>query len=326
MSSSVQAVDFEPRGVAAPVPRERLSAAAIRAQVEGVLATRVPAALTPMARPAPEMVASGVPEIDALTGGLPRGGLTELCGPASSGRTSTLLAMLAASTARGEYCCLVDTSDAFDPASAAAAGVDLGRVLWIRCGKNPPRSHRGTEGISNFEFRISNGRAVHDVATSAAQLKIQNSKFKISGGRPKANDGSETRNEKRETFRLVEQALKITDLVLQGGGFGVVAVDLADIPPHVARRVPLTSWFRFRRAVENTPTALVVVEQQANAATCASLVLQMSAVSSQLSVGPVHTHSLTGLNIRAEAVRMPGRKQPRSARAEFGTTAQWEIA
>src|SRR3954470_4390285 len=73
-------------------------------------------------RPAPYMVSSGIAEIDALTGGLPRGCLTEIYGPASSGRTSVLLAALAASTQRQEVCALVDATDAFNPLSAAEAG------------------------------------------------------------------------------------------------------------------------------------------------------------------------------------------------------------
>src|ERR1700719_989019 len=85
-------------------------------------------------RPAPQMVPSGVREIDTLTGGLPRGCLTEICGPASSGRTSVLLAALAAATQRQEVCALVDISDAFNPHSAAAAGVNFERLLWVRCG------------------------------------------------------------------------------------------------------------------------------------------------------------------------------------------------
>src|ERR1700693_4330751 len=82
-----------------------------------------------------EMVSSGIREIDALTGGLPRGCLSEICGSASSGRTSVLLAALAAATRREEVCALVDTTDALDAVSAAAAGVDLERLLWVRCGK-----------------------------------------------------------------------------------------------------------------------------------------------------------------------------------------------
>src|SRR5690349_4301187 len=78
-------------------------------------------------RPSPEMVSSGVREIDGLTGGLPRGCLSEICGSASSGRTSVLLATLAAATQRQEVCALVDTTDALDAVSAAAAGIDLER-------------------------------------------------------------------------------------------------------------------------------------------------------------------------------------------------------
>ena len=86
-------------------------------------------------RPAPEMVTSGIPALDALAGGLPRGCLTEIYGPASSGRTSVMLAALASATRRGEYCALIDASDALDPQSVAAAGIDLDRLLWVRCGE-----------------------------------------------------------------------------------------------------------------------------------------------------------------------------------------------
>src|SRR6516162_2115062 len=80
-------------------------------------------------RPAPETASCGIPQLDALTGGLPRGCLTEVCGPESSGRTSLLLAALAAATRREEICTLIDASDAFHPQSAAAAGVNLERLL-----------------------------------------------------------------------------------------------------------------------------------------------------------------------------------------------------
>ena len=73
----------------------------------------------------------------------------------------------------------------------------------------------------------------------------------------------------------LEQVLKVTDLLLQGGGFGIVVLDLGDIPVESARRVPLTSWFRFRRAVEPTATVLLLIEQEPCAKTCASLVLRL---------------------------------------------------
>lgn len=80
-----------------------------------------------------ERCATGLPEVDRLLGGgFPNGGLSELVGPASSGRTSLSLALLAHTTERGHFAACVDQADAFDPVSAEAAGVDLTRVLWAR--------------------------------------------------------------------------------------------------------------------------------------------------------------------------------------------------
>ena len=77
--------------------------------------------------------ATNIPSLDArLGGGFPRGQLSELVGVRSSGRTSVLLRMMAAATARGELVALVDALDMLDVSSAAAAGVDLDRLLWIR--------------------------------------------------------------------------------------------------------------------------------------------------------------------------------------------------
>src|ERR1700682_4013512 len=104
------------------------------------LAAVVPASRLAL-RLAPEMVSSGIPQLDLLTGGIARGCLTEICGTASSGRTSVLLFALARATQRGEVCALVDASDAFNPASAVAAGMGMSRLLWVRCGKYPSRKH-----------------------------------------------------------------------------------------------------------------------------------------------------------------------------------------
>jgi recombination protein RecA len=77
--------------------------------------------------------------------------------------------------------------------------------------------------------------------------------------------------------RNIDQALRATDLLIQAGGFGLVAIDLGDVSPKTVRYVPLHAWFRFRRAVEDTPTILLLVEQESNAKTCASLVLRLDA-------------------------------------------------
>lgn len=181
-----------------------MATAVLKQQFESVLGGH----LDWQSRPAPERVRSGISEVDAATGGLPRGCLTEIFGPASSGRTSLLVSILAEATGRDEVCALVDAEDAFDPTSAAAAGVRLERLLWVRAAHN------------------------------------------------------------------AEHALKAADLLIQGGGCGMVAMDLGDTRPETARRISLTSWFRLRRAVENTPTVLVAVARQSNAKTCASLMLE----------------------------------------------------
>ncbi len=261
-------------------------------QVRRSVLTEMPGVLAASAippRPPAVTASTGIAALDALTGGLPRGALTEIFGPPSSGRTSLLLAILAHATARGEVCALIDAGDSFDPQSAQAAGVALERALWVRCGKN----------VSRFTFHVS----------------------RETGTR-------ETRNAKYETDRGVENALKVADFLLQAGGFGLVVIDLAGVPSNIVRRVPLTSWFRFRRAVEHTPTALLVVEEEAFAKSAAGLVLktQPSVDSRQSSAKknlPTHARLLCGIEISVEVVRAgAGKKLPARA-ASFATRAQW---
>ena len=71
---------------------------------------------------------------DLVLDAFPPGRLSEIVGPWSSGGTSLLLALIARITASGHHAALVDGADAFDPASAVAAGVDLSRLLWVKCG------------------------------------------------------------------------------------------------------------------------------------------------------------------------------------------------
>jgi recombination protein RecA len=75
--------------------------------------------------------------------------------------------------------------------------------------------------------------------------------------------------------RNIDQCLRATDLLLQGGGFGLIALDLSVLPPKTVRYVPLNVWFRFRRAVENTSTILLLLDQESNAGSCASLILRL---------------------------------------------------
>src|ERR1035438_8775612 len=109
------------------------STATLRARVESTLGEHLSSSLLLRERSAPLTVSTGLAALDALTGGLPRGALSQITGPASSGRTGVMLAALAQATGWREVCALVDASDSFDPASAVAAGVDLERLLWVRC-------------------------------------------------------------------------------------------------------------------------------------------------------------------------------------------------
>ncbi|MGA8870192.1 MAG: hypothetical protein WA434_09085 [Candidatus Acidiferrales bacterium] len=227
-------------------------AAALRFEVESVLAGRHASPFQYRDRRIAETVPAGIPSIDNLTGGLPRGSLTEICGPPCSGKTSFLISTLASRTAASEVCALVDARDAFDPRSAETAGVRLNQLAWVRC-KN------------------------------------------------------------------ADQALRATDLLIQGGGFGLIALDLSDTPPHLVRSVPLPVWFRFRRAVEYTPTILLLLDQEPNAKSCASLVLRLRTEETMWSqtsdsvVGAALPHSpgllLDGWKSYAEMIRSSARQQ-----------------
>jgi recA bacterial DNA recombination protein len=257
-------------------------------------------------RPAPEQVSCGIAEIDSLTGGLPRGCLTEIYGPASSGRTGLLLATITAATRRQEACALVDVSDTFDPNSAAASSMIFQNLLWIRCQSQFPKSNR----------KFTRTGAGH-AATKRPPMKRSN-----------AMEGNWALEEtSKPEFARLEQALKITDLLLQSGGFGLVAIDIGDISLQAARHIPLTSWFRFRRAVENTPTILLVIGQGPCARTCASLLLQLEAAGhciNRAQSAPTHTQLLNGLSIHAEVVRSRmNRKPAQSVSTKFESQALW---
>lgn len=95
----------------------------------------------------PARCATGHPELDALLGGgFPRGRLSEVAGPRCAGLTSLLLSLLATCVRTGELAALVDAADAFDPASAEAAGVALPQLLWVRA-PDVPSALRSTERL-----------------------------------------------------------------------------------------------------------------------------------------------------------------------------------
>jgi hypothetical protein len=107
-----------------------------RAELESLLRIRQLDRTLTTALPIPDAALVAPTDIAALDasvgGGLPRGQISELVGPRSSGRTSVTLQMLASATARGELVALVDALDMLDVESAAGAGIDLDRLLWVR--------------------------------------------------------------------------------------------------------------------------------------------------------------------------------------------------
>ena len=109
-----------------------ISAAAVKKEIEAKLANRIPAALSPVEASSPRLHPSGTEELDRLLdGGFPLGALCEVTGPDCSGRTAIAFALLA-SASQESACAYVDVSDSCSPHGAAAAGVALHNLLWVR--------------------------------------------------------------------------------------------------------------------------------------------------------------------------------------------------
>jgi recombination protein RecA len=117
-------------------------------------------------RPQLRTFSTGIPEVDALTG-IPRATLTEICGPASSGRTALVFSVLRCATNEGNFCAWIDTEDLFDPVSAANAGVKLSQFLWVRCGSDVESAVKATDLLIR-----AGGFAVVVVDLSGAPARI----------------------------------------------------------------------------------------------------------------------------------------------------------
>jgi len=221
-----------------------------RASLESALAARkldrtLTTALPPLERmDSASVVAMEVAAIDrCLHGGLPRGQLSEIAGPSSSGRTTLLLQLAAAATARGEIVALIDTLDRLDVASAAAAGVDLARLLWIRG---------------------------HEIS------------------RPQGSG-------------LLDRALKALNLVLQAGGFAVVAVALADEPSSTLKQIPFTTWMRVQRVIEGSDTACVLLTSEPLARSAGGLTMSLAGHTAWAGESR-QSRRLTGLDVRVRVM------------------------
>jgi hypothetical protein len=274
------------------------SLAVIRAQVE----SRLPGALSVYKRPAPEVFPTGIAALDREIGGVPQGALTQIHAPQdlSSGKTALLLSLMAQMTSCGQFCALVDASDCFDPQSAEAAGVNLARLLWVRCSANPSK--------------------------------------------PKADfhpNARKPRAPRTPRLQALEQAFKAADILVQNGGFALMAVDLGSIPEKLVRKVPLTTWFRFARVVEKMPAALVFLMTCPAAQSCAGLTLRLECAVPVFHPGAQkprapetpewtgvatvsHARFLSQLKCEVEIGRARTRKPVQSAvRPRFEVTSVW---
>jgi recombination protein RecA len=284
------------------------SASSVRLKIESALAQKIPSALTPAAKMIRPVASTGVGAVDAiLQGGLPIGAVSELVGPECSGRTSLALSFVARMTQAAKVCAWVDVSDTFDPLSASALGVDLARLLWIRCGAaaanitNPAsRSfslpekylvpapakkglHGGGFGPHPRGEAKGLSQAVGDLLQievnaphcEGPQRRIQEERRNFVPGRqPDTQRGLESAPRTRPWLRM-EQALRVTDLLLQAGGFSTIILDMGSIAPEAASRVPLATWFRYRAAAERTQSSVVLLTQYPCAKSSAELLLRL---------------------------------------------------
>lgn len=99
----------------------------------------------------------------------------------------------------------------------------------------------------------------------------------------------------------LEHAFKATDLLLQGGGFGLVLLDLGDVPASSAKRIISSWWYRFRRTLEPTPTALVVIAEESCVRSCATLALELKGETCLWSSSEGPASSVTNSSTRSSA-------------------------
>ncbi len=288
------------------------SATAIRLQIEAALAARIPSALTPLPRIIRPVSPTGVDEAnELLNGGLPLGAISEFVGPECSGRTSLALSFVAQVAGNGSVCAWIDVCDALSPESAAAAGVDLKRLLWVRCGVSamprqssettfrlpekyldPPAIKKGLHGggfgphprteVNGLSEAV--GKLLQPVAfaprCAEPQPRPPHDREPTPAISPPMTADSMQRNQsfksrtRLKPWARMEQALRVADLLLQAGGFAVIVLDMSSIAPEHASRVPIATWFRYRAAVERSQASLLLLTQHPCAKSSAELMLR----------------------------------------------------
>jgi RecA/RadA recombinase len=210
--------------------------------------------LTPKRR----LLGTGLRPLDAiLAGGIVRGRISEITGPPSSGKTSLATSLIAAATRRGEASAWIDSTGSFDPASMAAAGVELARVLWVhpRSLYRPSASQLDLESgiLSPAGETIAAVDALHEISTDA----LSSSYSVISAGR---------RADGRKTL------LKAAELVVETGNFGLVVVDFG----FARYPIPQNAALRLARKAERSGAAVLVLAARRMCGTFAVLSLALN--------------------------------------------------
>jgi recombination protein RecA len=286
------------------------SASTVRLQVEAALAARIPSALTPQPRITRPVSPTGVDEVnEILNGGLPVGAISELVGPECSGRTSLALSFVSQVTGSGSVCAWVDVCDALSPESAAAASVDLKRLLWVRCGVSTDRRQPAdqhvfrlpekflappaiTKGLHGGGFgphprtEVKGlGKAVGSLlrpgpAMIAPREEAPQHPARDRETHPEVSPHPPAYPKRRvqslKPWARIEQALRVADLLLQAGGFAAIVLDMGGIAPEHASRVPLATWFRYRAAVERSQTSLLLLTQHPCAKSSGEVLLRFT--------------------------------------------------
>jgi recombination protein RecA len=287
------------------------SAATLRSQIEAALADRIPSALTPAAKTIREVMPTGISAIDSvLDGGLPVGAVTELIGAECSGRTALALSFLAQVTKAERVCAWIDVSNTLSPESAAASGIDLKRILWVRCGVQPaskpatswrddfrlpdkyfapPVTKRGLhgggfgphprteiKGLPDGVGDLLRGDAITPrCAEPQHKMRVEREAVEQHTFQPSKRHSLSPRAAK--PWSRIEQGLRVTDLLLQAGGFSAIVLDLGSIAPEHVTRIPLATWFRYGAAAERSRTSVLLMTQHACSKSSAGLVLRLQA-------------------------------------------------
>lgn len=285
------------------------AAAIVRNQIEAALEKRIPSALTPTPKIRRAVHPTGIEALDeSLDGGLPLGALSELVGPECSGRTSIALSFLARMTLQEKVCAWIDVSNALDPASAAAAGVDLRRLLWLRCGVTSsttrPASYKfelpekylvapdAKKGLHGGGFGRHPRQEVNDLSNAVGGfLQSEAIAPRCAEAQPRRRFNQEIveppplraqatalrPRTRAKPWPRLEQALRSADLLLQAGGFSAIVLDMGSLAPEFVSRVPLATWYRYRAAAERTQSSILLLTQYACAKSSAELVLRLKA-------------------------------------------------